>query len=104
MCSSDLFVRQYAEAVGMDGEQTLREFLVQTGISLEVPFEERKVSPYTPESIQKYHAKLWRNVGFAAAGVLGIVLLIVYLWTHSGQDQAAETPPAPRPRPSRRRG
>ena len=59
------FVRQYAQAVGMDGEQALRDFVAHTGVDLEVPFEERKVSPYTPESIQKYHAKVWRKIGRA---------------------------------------
>jgi cytoskeletal protein RodZ len=94
------FVRQYAQAVGMDGEQVLREFTAQTGLSLDVPFEERKVSPYTPESIQKFHAQVWRNVGISAAGLLLLVLAIAYFLTRREPNATAPAPPQPRPLPA----
>ena len=94
------FVRQYAQAVGMDGEQALRDFVAQTGVDLEVPFEERKVSPYTPESIQKYHAKVWRSVGIAAGALLTVVLVIAYFVTRPRKEPPAPPAAATRPRPS----
>jgi len=72
------FVRQYAQTVGLDAEQVLREFIAQTGINLEVPFEERKISPYTPESLQRFQSRVWRNLAFAAVGILLVIVSAVY--------------------------
>ena len=90
------FVRQYAEAVGLDGEQSLQEFVAQTGVNLEVEFEERKISPFTPESIKKYQATVWRNVGIAALAAVAVILAITYLLTRPKQPESAAAP-APKP-------
>ena len=73
------FVRQYAEAVGLNGDQALREFVAQTGVDLEVAFQERKVSPYTPESLKRFQLRWWRNAGILAVTVIVLIVLIVVM-------------------------
>ncbi len=73
------FVRQYAEAVGLDGEQALQDFVALTGVNLEVAFEERKISPFTPESLQRFQAKQWKRIALIAAAVVLLVAIIAYL-------------------------
>lgn len=88
------FVRQYAAAVGLDGEQALHEFITQTGINLEVAFEERKISPYTPESIQKFQSRVWRNVAIGVFALMLLVVGLVYYLTRPAAQQADKPVPS----------
>lgn len=85
------FVRQYAEAVGLDGEQALRDFVTLTGVNLDVAFEERKISPFTPESLQRFQAKQWKRIALIAASVVLIGAIIAYLLYKPSNEPA----PAP---------
>lgn len=94
------FVRQYAEAVGMDAEQTLREFIAQSGVNLEVAFEERKVSPFTPESLQRFQSRVWRSAGIGFLALVAVIVLGIYLLrkpasdTQTRENDAASVPAA----------
>jgi cytoskeletal protein RodZ len=86
------FVRQYAEAVGLDGNQALREFVAQTGVNLEVAFQERKISPFTPDSLKRFQAKMWRNIGIGAVVFALLILGITYFVTRTPKSSLTKGP------------
>jgi cytoskeletal protein RodZ len=87
------FVRQFAEAVGLNAERTLAEFVAQTGIDLEVPFQERKVSPYTPESLKRFQTQMWRKIGMAAVALVLLIALGIYAFRKAITVSQGPDPP-----------